>query len=360
MSLKKFMEFGMYSFYPGLRHLRVNRKVFPSTIFHRFLSSELNSFREYEVNIKTCGDLYRRWRKERKFKSLPNGDLNFKVTYIDNYKNCDIKSKSSIPVIVGIHGAPGSYNDFYGLASYLQDKARIIVPNLPDFSFYKPGVFRFSTEEKAQFLKDFLAEISVSRIDALVLHSSGIYPALRLCFDDSLTIKSLIMLNVATHNFDMKCTRHIKQMRKIVVACENPLLLKILQPLAPYLLKIAKIPIRIENVMDTLLSATTMVYADIPQAKESFIHLSLKGTPILYAFSNDDKVIGKKASYDLTNLLGASNDDIYIYDKDGILIHKGRECSALKVMSFEEGSHYVFKKHADIIHKAVEDFLDKL
>ncbi|GFY52062.1 uncharacterized protein TNIN_290751 [Trichonephila inaurata madagascariensis] len=300
------------------------------------------------------------WRKEKKFKSLPNGDLNFTVPYIDNYESNVLKSKSSAPVVVAIHGAPGTCDDFDGLASYLQQKARIIAPTFPDFSIYPPGVFRFSTEEKTQFLKDFLAKISVSHIDALVVHSSGIYPALRLCFDESLRIKSLIMLNVGTYTFDMKATRHMKTMHKIVAASENPVLLKILQIIAPTLFKMAKLPVRIDNIMDTLLSATTMVYADVPQSKEMFSQLSLKGIPILYAFSKDDKLIGDKCCYDLAYLLGASDADIYSYDKNGIIMHTGRESSALKVMAFEEGSHYVFKKHANIIHKAIEEFLDKL
>ncbi|GFS76192.1 mariner Mos1 transposase [Trichonephila clavipes] len=277
-------------------------------------------------------NLVLRWRKEKKFKSLPNGDLNFTVPYIDNYESNVLKTKSSAPVVVAIHGAPGTCDDFDGLASYLQQKARIVVPTFPDFSIYEPGVFRFSAEEKAQFLKDFLAKISVSHIDALVVHSSGIYPALRLCFDESLTIKSLIMLNVGTYTFDMKATKHIKTLRKMTAASENPVLLKILQIIAPTLIKMAKLPVRIDNIMDTLLSATTMVYADAPQAKEKFIQLSLKGIPIFYAFSKDDKLIGDKCCYDLAYLLGASDADIYSYDKNGMIMHAGKKFAVNKLI----------------------------
>ncbi|GFQ72746.1 uncharacterized protein TNCT_333921 [Trichonephila clavata] len=336
MFAKKFTRLGVYSsdFYPSLRKLRENRTIlFPLTRFHRFLTFEANNLRKYEVNIQTCGDIYQRWRKEKKFKSLPNGDLNFKVTYIDNYESNALKSKSSAPVVVAIHGAPGTCDDFDGLASYLQHKARIIVPTFPDFSIYEPGVFRFSTEEKAQFLKDFLTKISISHIDALIAHSSGIYPALRLCFDESLTIKSLIMLNVGTFSFDMKAAKHIRTMRKIIAASENPVLLKILQIIAPTLFKMAKLPVRIDNIMDTLLSATTMVYADVPQSKERFRQLSLKGIPILYAFSKDDKLIGDKCCYDLAYLLGASDADIYSYDKNGIIMHTGKKLAVKNLLS---------------------------
>ncbi|GBM64236.1 hypothetical protein AVEN_167262-1 [Araneus ventricosus] len=225
------------------------------------------------------------------------------------------------------------------------------------FSVYKPGIFRFSDEEKAQLTKDFLAAISVSQIDALVVHSSGIYPGLHLCLDNNLLVKSLIMLNPGTYSYDMKAVRHIKFLRRIVAGSEVPVIMKILEYLGPILLKLGKVPVRTDNFLDPLLSATTMIHANIPEAKAKFLHLSQKKFPMLYAFSKDDKLIGDKCSYELANLLGVSNAEIYTYDKDGIMINEGKNCSVLKVMSFEKGSHYVFWKHADIIHRTIEDFL---
>ncbi|GIY74589.1 uncharacterized protein CEXT_146711 [Caerostris extrusa] len=229
-----------------------------------------------------------------------------------------------------------------------------------DFSSYKPGIFKFSPDEKAQFLKDFLAAISVSRIDALVVHSSGIYPGLQLCLDNNPVIKSLIMLCPGTYTFDMKATKYIKLMRKLVALSENPLFLKLFQPIAPIVLKLANVPVRVENMWDPLLSAATMVNGDVLQAKEKFHTLAQRGFPMLYAFSKDDKLIGKEASYNLAYLLGASDADIYTYDMEGNITNKGKDNSSLKVMAFESGSHYVFWKHPDIIYKAIEDFMEKL
>ncbi|GIY74591.1 uncharacterized protein CEXT_146721 [Caerostris extrusa] len=103
----------------------------PFTTFKRSMSFGNEHFQEHEICIKTCGNLYRRWREEKKFSNVPNGDLEFKVKYIDINQNPVLKSRNSVPVIVAIHGAPGSYRDFSGLVSHLQQKARIIVPNFP-------------------------------------------------------------------------------------------------------------------------------------------------------------------------------------------------------------------------------------
>ncbi|XP_055935253.1 uncharacterized protein LOC129965421 [Argiope bruennichi] len=339
-----------------LHSINIQIRLYPPfAVFPRF-SSGKPYFKEHEICIKTCGNLYQKWREERKFRNVPHGDLQFKITYFDN-GNSVLKARKSLPTILAIHGAPGSYKDFIGLSNYFEQKARVIIPNFPDFSVYKPGVFRFSDEEKAQLTKDFLAAISVSRIDVLAVHSSGVYPGLHLCLDNNLPIKSLIMLNPGTYSYDMRAVKHIKFMRTLVEASEVSVFMKILPYLGPILLKLAKVPVRTDNFLDPLLSATTMVYTNVPGAKERFLHLSQKKFPILYAFSKDDKLIGDKCAYELAHLLGVSNAEIYSYDKDGNLKNEGKNNPVLKVMSFEKGSHYVFWKHADIIFPAIEEFL---
>ncbi|CAL1276088.1 unnamed protein product [Larinioides sclopetarius] len=307
------------------------RLLSPFVKFHRCFSRK-SSFQEHEICIKTCGNLYRKWRDEKKFRNLPSEDLNFKITYIDNGNSA--LNTISAPVIVAIHGAPGSYRDFIALSSYFEQKARVIVPTFPGFksgciilsanyfSVYKPGIFRFSDEEKAQLTKDFLAAISVSQVDALIIHSSGIYPGLHLCLDNNL-VKSLIMLNPGTYSYDMKSIKNIKFLRRLVAACEIPILMKTLEYLGPILLKLGKVPVRTDNFLDPLLSATTMVHSNIPEAKAKFLHLSQKNFPMLYAFSKDDKLIGSKCCYELAHLLGVSNAEIYAYDENGIMINEG-------------------------------------
>lgn len=102
----------------------------PFVGFYCRFSSGKPNFKKHEICIKTCGNLYQKWREERRFRNLPDGDLKFKITYFDN-GNSFLKDKNSVPVIVAIHGAPGSYKDFVGLSSYFEQKARVIIPNFP-------------------------------------------------------------------------------------------------------------------------------------------------------------------------------------------------------------------------------------
>lgn len=45
---------------------------------------------------------------------------------------------------------------------------------------------------------------------------------------------------------------------------------------------------------------------------------------MLYAFSDDDTLIGKECAYSLAHLLGCCDSDIYIYDTNGDLKQKGK------------------------------------
>ncbi|XP_035220219.1 uncharacterized protein LOC118193265 isoform X2 [Stegodyphus dumicola] len=229
---------------------------------------------------------------------------------------------------------------------------------LANFSHYKPGIFRHSDEEKTHYLQDFLKAIAVHQVDLLICHSSSIYPGLILCLDENgPNVKSLVMLNTGTYHLGMK---YFKSMKMMVTATETPMGMKIMEICAPFIMKnIVKTPVKVENFLDPLLSATTMVHGNIPKAKEKFLQLVSRELPILYAFSEDDRLIGKKWSLELAYLLGAADSDIFQYDKDCNLKQRGNESSRLKVMSFERGSHYVFWKHPDIINNAIADFLFK-
>src|SRR5699024_7147099 len=79
--------------------------------------------------------------------------------------------------VVAVHGAPGNHANFKQLIEhYRGSKTRVIVPNLPDFSHTRStnGVFWHTTPERVTFLKDFLGNLQVDRIDCLVAHSFGI------------------------------------------------------------------------------------------------------------------------------------------------------------------------------------------
>lgn len=328
-------------------------------------NSTNSGFTELHVEVRTCGQLYEKWRKEKRYWKVPDGNLYFKIAYIDTAVDCFRENRdgknNSKPVAVALHGAPGLYGDFASLTSHLHaNGVRVVIPKLPDFSVYKPGIFRQSAEEKAELIKDFLKEINLTKIDMLICHSGSVYPALRLCVEKDLPeIRSLAMLNPGAFSIVRAITPY-KILRFIVQLSEFPVGLKFLEFVGTYLLKIVRVRVRLDNFMDPLLSATTMCHSDFPKAKGHFEIIKSQKTPIFFAFGEDDKLIDGPKSYDTAYLLGATDEDVFHYDQNGKLDHLGVETPFLKVMAFKEGSHYVFWKHPEIINEAITSFLFKV
>lgn len=66
----------------------------------------------------------------------------------------------------------------------------------------------------------------------------------------------------------------------------------------------------------------------------------------------------------MAEMLGAKRDDINVYDKTGKL-SSGSAPSAehhhwLKVVAFDNGGHYAFKKYGDIVIQEIDNLLDRV
>lgn len=132
------------------------------------------------------------------FRNCPPEGIELDVKFIDTRKSVHKEA----PVLLAIHGAPGTFNDFNALIGHFSNlNVRVISPNFPNLHYTdKTGHFRHSTEEKFEFLRDFLAALKIDTIDTLVLHSSACYPGLKLFRDASnLNIRSTVLINPAGH-----------------------------------------------------------------------------------------------------------------------------------------------------------------
>lgn len=145
-----------------------------------YLDQQLNQKRQ--VKLKTCADVYGYWRHcKRLYKKAPKDGVEFQVDYIDTGLALSEGLRSSAPIALALHGAPGSYHDFALLIHHLtQQNVRVIAPNFPEYTatVKTKVLFRHSADEKAAYLRDFLKAINVNKIDLLVSHSSAIFPTL--------------------------------------------------------------------------------------------------------------------------------------------------------------------------------------
>lgn len=85
------------------------------------------------LEIQTCGSLYEKWKsKKRMYRRAPKDGVTMNVDYVDTKELNPITHDPAAPVVLTLHGAPGTYDDFAPLAHDLVPHgARIISPNFP-------------------------------------------------------------------------------------------------------------------------------------------------------------------------------------------------------------------------------------
>lgn len=165
----------------------------------RFVTDDTFEFQERSITFTTCKDLYRKLKREpppfaflpHLFQNCPEEGIEVQVEYIDT--SPEDKTK---PLLVALHGVPGSYMDFAKFAQYFTSSYRVVAPNFPDFSLTcAQEAFWHSNIERTHFVLDFLAALNISDIDCLVCHSAANTIASSLWSEPtSLSIKSLVLI----------------------------------------------------------------------------------------------------------------------------------------------------------------------
>lgn len=109
--------------------------------------------------MTTCRQVYSEKRKHYIFKKCPAEGISVDVSYADTRP-----ADKSVPTILAVHGAPGNYKDYSQLIEYFGREVRVIAPNFPNMAFTdRTRTFRHTTEEKVEYLRDFLKEINVDK-----------------------------------------------------------------------------------------------------------------------------------------------------------------------------------------------------
>ncbi|GIY35441.1 uncharacterized protein CDAR_239241 [Caerostris darwini] len=338
----------------------------PETIDENgFKKKDALSFPEKTVSVYSCENVYDKWKKDQRFKRIPKSGVFATIRYIDTLESKDDNSHKRLKTVMCIHGIPGNYGVFSSLIKALSENGiRVIVPSFPD-TLYLPGkfqdeLFRHSVEEKTQIFKDFLKALKVSEVDCIVAHSSGIYPALQLVRDPTLKVKCQVFFNTGGHKatVTMRPYWFIKLSTYLYL---NSLGRIFLQKTGRFIMKyILRTPIRNDNIDGICILAVTMFFSQFWKTEEIFVEVAKKKIPTLYVFSEDDKVVEKELTYEILSLLGASKENVNLYDKEGKLEKKGKTLSWLKLLSFKEGSHYVFRKHPEICNQEVLELLKEI
>lgn len=312
------------------------------------------------VTVRTCGELYRDWRHWKPgYQNAPPQGIEVPVRYL--HTGLDRAWDAGRPTVLLLHGAPGSYRDFTDLVPFLDRVgATVVSPTWPDLKLsYRVGTFWHSAEEKTHLLADFLRAINISKIDLVVAHSSAIYPSLNMMTRPGMpAVGGLALLAPAGHQL-VRAIRPLPLMRAFAVHYTNPRYQGFMRRLGIAIMKCTRNPIK-PNMEDAIMSLQTMIFSDYDQAGHKIQQVAESGTPLLIAFSENDRAINPEVIFNMVDLIGTRNEDLWLYDADGKLAREGAQEGSKKVLLFKKGGHYLFRRHPEVINSAILEWLHRV
>lgn len=182
----------------------------------------------------------------------------------------------------------------------------------------KTKVWRHSAAEKYHYVKDFLTAIGVDKIDLLISHSSSIYPTcMLLCEQQSIDIRAVSFFNPPGH-------RRIVGMRPAwftegsVKVYQNKWGRRVFKAFGKGFLKTTNaVRVKPDSMNNVMLSAQTMRYSDFGRLEQYLVRIRDTGIPMLWLFSENDRLVEKEIFYEMIDIIGAQDYNIQRYDANG-------------------------------------------
>ena len=321
--------------------------------------SETCSENVLRIKVETCSSLYEKWKDEKSwFHNVPRKGISTEVEYIDTQPDAG----NTLPVVLCLHGAPGSHQDFSLLRSRLISyPIRIICPNFPTYSLTKTKKFGHYAEEKAEYILDFLKALELTRVDMLIGHSSSIYPSVIILDSEyGSTLKSLVFLNPCGH-------RRIQAMKYPILDKTSAYFYQykffrfFIKHLGKPVLVITKCPVKLENMDNLFLSVTTVNHSHYKRLSEKLEKLKAnKEIAKMLIFAENDKLIQKEIFYEMAAMLGIESDNIEVYDHNGLQQKSSMDSGYPKGIALQDGGHYAFLSHSKIVNNAIAEMVENV
>lgn len=345
----------------SLYNLRSNWREFSPT---RCLSSKSN------VSVEPNWYLQHIWvaSNVNRFEEQPFG-VGFNVGFIDTAHGLSLKEKANMPIILAVHGIPGTHEDLaHFLERYAQQGFRVIIPNLPSFgitTFIERSTMRYfshSTEEQVDFIVQFLSTLGVSKLHLVVGHSVGTLPLTVLCAKSTKSIIKGAVFLCPIHGHKLPrgmqpkwlleqsgiwfysnfiCRWIVVQVYKQIIAPRN---------------KVKKSSS--EEVGAIIQTGYNMGFDYLPGIA---MEMDIRKIPLLYVITEDDPLIDASCSKEYAYMLGVAERHFAVYDQIGNLVRQGDTSSRSysRGVLFKGNSHkpHMENDYVETLHGEMQKIL---
>ena len=339
-----------------------------------------NKFKSLDITFGT--KLYQQLRQQLNgryedfgttlYANPPKNGINYRIKYIDTYCEEELtdnnKKLSTKPVMVLLHGTPGSVVDFEFFCSEFGQNYRLIIPQFPGFELTRScGQFWHSNEERTQLIVTFLNKLSITEVDCLVCHSGGNPVALQMIsgeFEGKLDVKSLVM--ITPPGFKWLSDKQLKNTRKMCQIVASLWRRWLYRFLLPDFVKIwlgvpqtlLKNCTREEFYTITLVGSNSGFESNI---KRRYERLAEKRIPTLFVMADKDNLFPKWKFEKTLEFMSANREELFTYI--GLNGETESESSArewIQVLDFRFGGHFCFLKYSEVFHKYCQKFFETL
>lgn len=263
------------------------------------------------------------------------------------------------PVVLAVHGAPGSVQDFAELFGPLADAGiRIVVPEFPGYgntTVEDTTAFDQSTESRANLVESFLRALDVKSVTAVVGHSMGVATAFHLVANSD-QFESIVCLS--SIGFTIHHTIKPYWLIRLYASIQNNSWLSpVLNRLLSYGYQLRGFNAdhnSIEGMRVGLLSASRIGFDQI--RLNSSIARDKK-VPMLFAFAQNDRLVEWKCPHELMTHCATHDDNVSWMDADE-RVKKGPSVDEVETtyprgLVFERGGHLVHRAHQSIVNRYI-------
>lgn len=257
------------------------------------------------------------------------------------------------PVILAVHGAPGSLDNFKEFAQSISTFGyRFICPEFPGYSNSKiddSASYIDSTECRVELITSFINCLSISKILCVIGHSFGSAAALNLAANKSNILSAAFFngMGLTPH----RALRPFWAIRALAIVLSLPFTSKAVNLFLPNFINKRGFSVTDDQgLANAIKGFKTINFENI--RKDSNI-LRESGKPVLLASSENDKIIEASIVRDYASYMAISQ--ISTYDAQLQLQGLGK-CLGSQLHMFERGGHMVHRAH----HKFLAEILDHM
>lgn len=266
------------------------------------------------------------------------------------------------PVIIALHGAPGSWQDFQEMGEEFAKKGtRFIVPEFPGFggsSLSKEDIYKLehSTESKFEILKAIISALGLTRIDVCIGHSAGSWIAYKTCADLEM-VKSGVFIN----GLGARPHRALRPYWGVKLAAwclRNKVTHPVAYRMLPVLYKI--VGFRVTDTSPLQAAVERVATSGLDNMSRYAETIKGREIPVLFAWAENDYIVETEISKEMAKMTGVRESEIIHIDRENNkkISTQPKDIKIFRrALSFERGGHLIQKKHLNEIVDNIEQMM---